>query len=157
MIKLLIDEDCYQLLTHSLNFVTHKYNACILGYVCMPNHIHLIVYFKETNRLSDLMRDFKKFTSGELRRLLEKKEEQKLVKQLHFEKREQKFKVWMDRFDDVYLVSRKILEVKLNYIHLNPVKENLATLPEDYKHSSACFYYDDTMPPVLVEHYLNYF
>jgi len=32
----------------------------------MPNHLHLVVYFKKDNRLSDFMRDFKKYISGRL-------------------------------------------------------------------------------------------
>ncbi|HRO43059.1 MAG TPA: transposase [Flavipsychrobacter sp.] len=47
----------------SLNFCAEKYKADILGYVFMPNHLHLIIYFREDNHLSDLMRDFKKLTS----------------------------------------------------------------------------------------------
>lgn len=37
----------------------------------MPNHLHLIVSAIATTSLSDIMRDFKKFTSKEIIRAIE--------------------------------------------------------------------------------------
>ena len=123
----------------------------------MPNHIHLILYFKDQNYLSSLMRDFKKFTGGEIRRKLEKDGHSRLVESLRFERSQQKFKVWMDRFDDVYLESKHVLETKLDYIHDNPVKKNLCEYPEDYRYSSAAFYEKGLETPLKVTHYMAYF
>jgi putative transposase len=100
------------------------------------------------------MRDFKKYTSGEIRRQIEKDGRYKLLQELRYEKRKQKFKVWQDRFDDLALYSRKILEIKLEYIHHNPVKAGLVDYPTKYIHSSAGFYHDGIKPPIDV---LNYY
>jgi REP element-mobilizing transposase RayT len=41
-------------LISSINFVAGKYNAEILGYVIMPNHLHFIIIFnEEENQLSN--------------------------------------------------------------------------------------------------------
>ena len=99
------------------------------------------------------MRDFKKFTSGEIRRQIEKDGRHKLLDELRYKKRQQKFKVWEHRFDDVVLYTRKVLEVKLEYIHQNPVKAGLVDYPTKYIHSSAGFYEDGSKPPLDI---LNY-
>lgn len=138
MIKFLNDDDNINIIISSLKFVNNKYNAHFLAYVLMPDHIHFVIFFEKENRLSDYMRDFKKFTSGEIRRNIDNKNLG--LDDLEYNVREQKFKVWMDRFDDVLISSKSICETKMNYIHLNPVKENLCLFPEDYKYSSAKYY-----------------
>ena len=158
-LHLMRNHDYYVLVADSLNFVCKKYQTDLLGYVIMPNHVHLILYFTDKNRLSDLMRDFKKFTSGEIRRKLEAEQEQLLIAKLSFEHREQKFKVWQDRFDDVCIKSKKVLETKLDYIHTNPLQAhwNLATQPALYKYSSAGFYETGDKDLLDVVHYGAYF
>jgi putative transposase len=94
------------------------------------------------------MRDFKKFTSGEIRRQIEKDGRYKLLEELRYEKRQQKFKVWQDRFDDVVLYTKKVMESKLEYIHQNPVKAGIVDYPTKYTHSSAGFYEDISKPPI---------
>ncbi|WP_317174253.1 transposase [Chryseobacterium muglaense] len=46
----------------SLEYCIKEKGMILYGYVIMSNHIHLIVQSKE-GKLSDLIRDFKKFTS----------------------------------------------------------------------------------------------
>jgi len=54
-----------------------------------------------------------------------------LLEKLRVPEKKQVFKVWQDRFDDVYLVNKKLLETKLDYIHMNPLREhwNLVSAP----------------------------
>jgi putative transposase len=156
----IFDRDtCFRILIQSLQFVGRKFNADYLGYVLMPNHVHFIVYFRKENQLSALMRDFKKFTSGEIRRLVEKDGRFDILEKLRFHRPNQKFKLWQDRFDDVNIRSRKVLETKLNYIHENPLQEhwNLVESPEKYSYSSAAFYENGTPSELEVIHYLEYF
>jgi putative transposase len=99
------------------------------------------------------MRDFKKFTSGEIRRQIEKDGRHKLLDELRYENRQQKFRVWQPRFDEVVLYTRKVLEIKLEYIHQNPVKAGIVNYPTKYIHSSAGYYEDVSKPPLDI---LNY-
>ena len=143
----------FSLLYDSLGFVNKKYNAQIVAYVFMPNHIHLILYFHEENHLSSYMRDFKKYTSVQIRKLIESDGQADLLNLLRYPDREQKFKVWMDRFDDVVIRSPKVLLTKMQYIHLNPVKKELVKYPQDYKHSSAGFYLKEITPLIPILHF----
>ncbi|HRK53018.1 MAG TPA: hypothetical protein PK185_03830 [Cyclobacteriaceae bacterium] len=71
----------------------------------------------------------------------------------------QVFKIWEDRFDDLFLESTGLLEVKLNYIHLNPLQEhwNLVDRPEKWKYSSASFYELGEQGILPVTDYREYF
>jgi putative transposase len=143
----------------SISFVNNKFKCCILGYVIMPNHIHLILFFKENNQLSAWMRDMKKFTSTEIRRAIDRSGNSALLEKLRFAENDRVFKIWEDRFDDLYLENKRLLEQKLKYIHLNPLQARwrLVMLPHEYTYSSAMFYETGTQSGIEVVNYLKYF
>jgi putative transposase len=155
--ELLTVGNSMSILSHSLNFCSHKYHAKILGYVFMPNHIHLIIYFEHGSYRSDFMRDFKKYTSTKIRNEIVINTPS-LKAEITFKSRDQLFKVWMDRFDELYLDSQSLLEDKLEYIHNNPLQEkwSLVAYQDDYIYSSAGFYYKGTQGCVSVDHYVGY-
>ncbi|MBC7485145.1 MAG: transposase [Cytophagaceae bacterium] len=153
-LPLIAISNSYQLLLDSLLFSSNKYENAILGYVIMPNHIHLILYFKKKNLLSSFMRDFKKYTSVKIRQKLE---------QVGYDLNKLRtesggFKIWQDRFDELYIRDRKHLEEKLDYIHTNPLQEHwcLAKRPEEYSYSSAFYYLKDTTHDAIVSHYFEF-
>jgi len=86
------------------------------------------------------MRDFKKYTSVRIRKLIEDDGRHTLLNNLKYEVGRQKFKVWQNRFDDVVIYSEGILATKINYIHTNPVKAGFVDNDEDYQFSSALFF-----------------
>jgi len=158
-LKLIEHAQAYNLIMQSLGFVNEKYQADLLGYVIMPNHLHLILYFKDLNHLSDYMRDFKKFTSTQIRKSLESRGYLDLIEKIRVEEKNRQFQVWQNRFDDLYLDNIKMLETKLAYIHLNPLQKHwgLVKNPEDYPYSSALFYEKGQLQELQVVHYLEYF
>ena len=152
-------ESCKQIVSNSINFLNNKYDAATLAYVIMPNHLHLIIYFKQRNQLSNWMRDLKKFTSVMIRQQIEQSGDLVLLVKIRTPEKKQVFKVWQDRFDDLHLVNKKVVEQKLEYIHTNPLQEhwNLASKPEDWIHSSAPFYECARQSMVVVTDYREYF
>ena len=54
-------------------------------------------------------------------------------------------------------IHKKVVEQKINYIHGNPIKPkwNLAAEPQDYKYSSAGFYYTGKDEFGFLENYLE--
>jgi putative transposase len=136
----LIEPNCIKdLLIESLNFCNKKYNASLVSYALMPEHLHLMIYFREENHLSEYMREFKKFTSVRIRKYWEK-ENPAMAKKITVNTPIQTYKVWMDRFDDLHLYSTKVCYTKLRYINNNPVERGLCERPQDYEYSSAAFY-----------------
>ena len=106
----------------------------------MPNHIHLIIIFNNQPLLSDFMRDFKKYTSRQIRFKIRDDKHLDLLKMLFYNNGEQKFKIWQDRFDSKIILTKDMLLSKINYIHNNPVRKNLVEKDVDWKFSSARFY-----------------
>jgi REP element-mobilizing transposase RayT len=116
----------------------------IYAYCIMSNHIHL--FCKATNGfvLSDVMRDFKKFTSKKIiQTILEEHESRRewmldfFQKSCDHLKKNQQYKVWQNGYHAEHIFSNKFIKQKLDYIHFNPVKDKIVSSPEDYYFSSA--------------------
>ena len=119
----------------------------VYAYVIMSSHLHLIVRANNGFKLEDIIRDFKKFTSKELIRTIKEYPESRRVWLLNkFSyaanriKNNTKYKVWKDGFHPVELSTTEMIEQRLNYIHNNPVKEEIVFNPEEYRYSSAINY-----------------
>jgi REP element-mobilizing transposase RayT len=127
----------------------------IFGWVLMHSHLHLICRVAEGYRLSNIFRDFKKYTSKKLVRPIEDEPESRrewllplLKKYCAHLKREQEYKLWQDGNHAKVIYSAKFFYEKLNYIHQNPVQDMLVEKPEEYLLSSARNYADQ---PGLLE------
>ena len=123
----------------SLNFYRHKLDFKLLGYVIMPDHLHLVLWPFGSTTVSEIMRDYKKFTSIRIIRQAEvegRKEWLAAFEQAGQETGRSGKKVWQDSFWDTNIYSERFLRQKLNYIHRNPVRAGLVERPEDYAYSS---------------------
>ncbi len=137
------------ILDQSIKYCITSKGLIVLAYVYMTNHIHLIVRSEE-NKIQDIVRDFKKFTSKALIKEIESSNESRKVWMLNkfsFEadktKRGVKYKFWQDGFHPIVLDKNYLLEQKLDYIHQNPVKAGFVNNAEDWKNSSAKSYMMD--------------
>ena len=133
-----------EVIIESLRFCQKNKGLEIYAYCIMSNHVHLLCGATQEPSLSEIMRDFKKFTSKEIIRTIELGPESRREWMLkYFEdacyrlKRDQKFKVWQDGYHAEILYSPEFLRQKLKYIHNNPLKERIVEKPEDYIFSSA--------------------
>lgn len=102
----------------------------------MSSHIHLLC--KATNGciLSDVIRDLKKFTSKKIiQTILEEPESRRewmleyFNKSCEHLKRGQKNKVWQDGYHAEIVETNWFIKQKVNYIHSNPVKDKIVSLP----------------------------
>ncbi len=124
---------------NSLKHLLKKMRVSLYAYVIMPTHIHLLEHLPKGESVSDFMRDFKHFTALEIRNLLASNRNFGMLEKLKIQAKgykEQKYKIWMDRFDDVIVTSEKVFKIKIDYIHFNPVKAGLVMEMEDWKFSS---------------------
>jgi len=130
----------------SLNYcIAHKGLECF-AWVIMSNHIHLIVRATQPAKLSDIIRDFKKFTSKKIVELIETINESrrewllhKFAFIAHATGRAENYKVWTDDNHAVCLEGNMFNE-RLHYIHQNPVRQMIVAKAEDYLFSSAYDY-----------------
>lgn len=131
---------------NSLSYCINNKGMILYGYVIMTNHIHLIIQ-SEKGELSDLIRDFKKFTAAQILDLLQNTPESRrewILKRLHqatlSHNRNKNYQVWQLGNHAVEIYSEKFLWSKLNYIHLNPVRAGIVAQASAYLYSSASNY-----------------
>ena len=104
-----------------LERVRKWYGICVVGYVAMPEHVHLLIGEPERNELSIAIQMLKQITSRKLR--------PKNLPQF-WQVRYYGFPVWTEK---------KRIE-KLRYIHRNPVRRGLVRRPEGWRWSSFVHY-----------------
>jgi putative transposase len=119
--------DCF---LETLAAVRDEYDFALLGFVVMPEHIHLLISEPNIGNPSDVMKTLKERVSREMREKEQSKTGAKRYPQF-----------WQVRFYDFNVWSVKKKNEKLNYIHFNPVKRGLVTKPADWKWSSYPFYW----------------
>ena len=130
----------------SLNYYRFQYACKIVGYVIMPDHIHLLIFPQSQQAVTDFMRDFKRFTSGRITRQAKVEQRSDWIKafeQAGSDTQRAEFKVWQDSFWEQCIYSEEFLKQKLNYIHLNPVRAGIVKEAVDYVYSSCRNYFLD--------------
>jgi len=150
------------LLVDSLNYCQANKGLELFGWCLMPSHLHLLCRASEHFEMSDIVRDFKKFTSKAIIKQIEDEPESRrewILKQFREAckdlKRNQTYKVWQDSNHAKIIYTNKFFFEKLTYIHNNPVEDLLVANAEDYMFSSARNYAGlDNLLAVIVEPYI---
>jgi REP element-mobilizing transposase RayT len=127
----------------SFKFMIDEREFQLFSYVIMSNHIHLIAN-SSNGKLSDAIRDFKKYTSKRIIDTIMSTPESRMEWMLNrFESkakehtRNEVYQVWTHQNHPEILYSEKFIVQKINYIHNNPVRAGIVDKPEDYIYSSA--------------------
>ena len=111
-----------------LEWYRAKHDQRCLGYVLMPDHLHVLLHQTEAGAfVSQLMAGFKRETSKQTR--------------------PDGFpaaNLWADRYDDVPVPGHDAVMNKLVYLHGNPVRRGLVAEAHDYPWSSARDYFADS-------------
>ena len=119
--QLLRTRQARDLFEQVLERARRSYGFYVLGYVVMPEHVHLLVTEPERARLSTAIQMLKQMVSQKL-------------------PRQDGSAFWQPRYYDFNVWSTAKRVEKLKYIHRNPVKRGLATRPEDWEWSSYRHY-----------------
>jgi REP element-mobilizing transposase RayT len=138
----------YDMVYNWFDIISAKGNA-VTGYIIMPNHIHLLLYYAGGNQsLNMLVGNGKRFMAYDIVKRLRQQKATKLLAILQDavqpidRARRKKHEIWEDSFDVKHCRTESFVLQKLNYIHKNPCagKWRLAESLVDYPHSSARFY-----------------
>jgi putative transposase len=136
-------------IVNSLKYCQQHKGLEIFAWCLMPSHLHMIIGAKDKHNLSDILRDFKKYTSKEIIRLIQEEPESRkkwLLDKFEFAGRFnpkiKDFKFWQDGNHPIELYSYEFTRQKLEYIHSNPVEEMFVEQPHEYLFSSARNYAD---------------
>ena len=130
-----------------------KYNQAnkgliIYAWCLMSNHLHMVAEADEGHHLSDILRDFKKFTSKAIVNEIQDNPEESRKKWMlnefafagKYKSNIKNYKFWQDGNDAKEIQTTKFLEQKVEYIHENPVKAEIVENAVDYVYSSAMNY-----------------
>ena len=130
----------------SFRFCRDKKGLLIGSYVIMSNHVHTI-WTATRNNLSDILRDFKTYTSKAITTSIKNEPESRREWLLYMfgffangTNANEYYKVWTSDNHPEEIYSEAFLKQKMNYIHENPVRAGWVRRPEDYLYSSAIDY-----------------
>jgi len=137
------------ILLESFTYCRENKGLQLYAYVVMSNHVHVIVK-AENNNLSDVVRDFKRYTATKILKAVEenKYESRKvwMLKQFEFaankHRRNSKFQFWQHDNHAIELESHKFVMQKLAYIHENPIRAGFVEHACDWMYSSQRNYDD---------------
>lgn len=128
---------------NSLKYCIEEKGLRVYGYVVMSNHMHMIAA-SDTGKLSDTIRDFKKFTANTILDIIKEETESRREWMLHRFKwnagkhqRNSLHQIWMHDNHAMEITSHFFFKQKLDYIHQNPVRAGWVEREEDYVYSSA--------------------
>ena len=113
-----------------------RYRFVVVGYVVMPEHVHLLTTEPEVGNPSTLMQVLKQRTARDL--LPKRKRRDPRQRELFGEEPRRAF--WQARFYDLNVWTTKKRIEKPRYMHRNPVKRGLVESPEQWRWSSYRFY-----------------
>jgi putative transposase len=121
-----------------LGEVRAEYGFALVGYVIMPEHVHLLIGESGTVSPATAMQVFKQRVSRRMRGK-EYQKEAHAPSQLN-EGGAQLRRFWQRRYYDFNLYTQAKLKEKLEYMHANPVKEKLVEHPRNWPWSSWSYY-----------------
>lgn len=144
----------------SLKHCINKKGLNVFAYVIMTNHIHLLANTDESFKLDDTMRDFKKYTSKKIVKLIQEEPESRREWLLSLfglasaeSPKHKYYKFWQEGNHAIEIYSEKFVWQKINYIHQNPVRAKFVSKPEDWIYSSARNYLgEESVLPVVTLH-----
>jgi putative transposase len=121
----------------ALDEVRRKYECGIVGYVVMPEHVHLLISEPKSSNPSTVVHSLKLRVSKRMRRR---------GRRISASQRSFAFhgaatpRFWQPRFYDFNVWSAKKRQEQLEYMHRNPVTRGLVNDPKDWPWSSYSWY-----------------
>ncbi|MCX5998436.1 MAG: transposase, partial [Chloroflexi bacterium] len=103
------DERHAQILWNVIDVQRERGRLHLLGFVIMPDHLHLVALPREQFTLSFIMQEIKKGSSRLVNKLTHRQG-----------------KIWQAHYYDHAIRSRAGIVGALNYVHHNPVRKGLA-------------------------------
>jgi putative transposase len=124
-----------------------RYLFVVVGYVVMPEHIHVLLTEPEIGTPSTVMQVLKQRTAHAH---LPKRKRRSARQRNLFGDEVPRRVFWQARSYDFNVWTTKKRVEKLRYMHRNPVKRGLVESPEEWRWSSYRFYLLDEAGPVKV-------
>jgi putative transposase len=125
----LVSEAARSLFENSLEFMRKRYDFAVIGYVVMPEHVHLLVSEPKNAALAKAIQALKLSVAV-----------QRIPRPF-----------WLPRYYDFNVHSELKRAEKLRYLHRNPVMRGLVDKPEHWRGSSFRHYLTGEIGTVEIE------
>jgi putative transposase len=127
------------LFVRALGVMRERHGFLLVGYVVMPEHVHLLISEPARGTPSSVLQALKQRVSRDLRGKSRRRSAGQLS--LAFPGGDQRLpQFWQARFHDFNVHNAGKRREKLDYMHANPVKRGLVENPLAWIWSSAAFY-----------------
>lgn len=153
----LLKEDQFKItIVECLSYLSVQNKIKVYGFVIMPNHVHIIWEMVEPNGKEKPYESFLKFTSHQFQKILHRTNPNELCNYL-VDESTRKHRYWKRDSLAVKMLSRDMLQQKLEYLHNNPLQShwNLSLEPEQYHFSSAYDYANNFTRFNFLHHYFD--
>jgi REP element-mobilizing transposase RayT len=128
------------IIVESIKYCQENKGLLVYGWCLMTNHLHMIIGRNGKDKMEDIVRDFKKYTSVQLIRAIESNpaESRKEWMLAVFasaavdSNKHKRHKFWQSEYHPVELFYNAMIDQKLYYIHNNPVQEGIVETAEEY-------------------------
>jgi REP element-mobilizing transposase RayT len=145
-LPLFVTEATFNIVTESLTFCHRQKHLRINAFVVMPTHVHMIAFDAnfDNERLVATLADFRKYTG---RRLSDYCASHlapcfdEVLRKAAGEDRERR--LWQPSRHPEAICSEEFWQQKADYLHDNPRRKGLVRSPQDWRYSSAAWYYCD--------------
>ena len=134
----------------SLKFCQLNKGLSVHAWCIMTNHLHLILSTEQPFKLSDVLRDFKKFTSKAIIKAIQENQKESrsgwmlwlFKKAGEKNNRNEEYQLWQQNNHPVECSTSEILDSKMQYLHENPLRAGMVRNEGGFLYSSATDYYD---------------
>ncbi len=130
----------FQIIIDSLKYCQKNKGLLLYEFIIMTNHLHLIIRAKEKYKLSQIISDFKKHTTREILKELEKDNRRyilNLIKNSFSKKQNYQNQIWLRENYPEPIINEKFLNEKIKHTYNNPVKKEYVIKQENWLYSSA--------------------
>ena len=135
--RLLNQDRCKRIVISHLERTRAQFAGRCIGFVVMPEHVHVLIGFDRQGSLSLFKQEWKRQSSLAITEYFRKRSNPVLE---HLRRPEGGYRVWTPKQYDFNVFSEEKALEKLEYMHNNPVNRGLVEKPEDWDFGSARWY-----------------
>ena len=168
--NLLNKDEVKDIVLNSMKWLVQNGKTHIHGFVIMPNHIHVLwtevlvgegankeVGIGSKKKRQTSRQVLLSFTGHQFKEYLLKTNPKELMKYVSTQN-DRQYHFWQRNSKSIDMLTRKIAEQKLDYIHHNPVQPKWKLVEDfvDYRYSSASFYELNQTEFNFLSHYMDF-
>lgn len=156
-----IREEYKSIFVDSVKYCQKEKGLMVGAWCIMTSHIHMAIGTSGQNKLEDIIRDLKSYTSRHIRKYIENNPQESRKEWLlwmmkragDMKSNNNDFQFWLHHNHPIELATNDILQQRIDYIHNNPVESRFVDNPADWLYSSARDY--EGIKGLIDIHYLD--